>query len=169
MTHLPVWDLYTFERFFSVQINPVFHLMFFRNKMQNNLNLIFGFGNSILVLSFLIVAFLKEMLLWLVWGLVLYRACSYILKHIYFILILLSFVVFPPKGWNKDFIVFYFLCFSKTSMSFVFMLFKVFNVICFYAFQRLQCLLFLCFTRRQCLLFYALHDFNVNVLYFYAL
>ena len=120
MTHLPVWDLYTFERFFSVQINPVFHLMFFRNKMQNNLNLIFGFGNSILVLSFLIVAFLKEMLLWLVWGLVLYRACSYILKHIYFILILLSFVVFPPKGWNKDFIVFYFLCFSKTSMSFVF-------------------------------------------------
>ena len=44
MKHLPVWDSYTFERFSSIWINPVFPLMFFRNKMWNDLNLIFWFS-----------------------------------------------------------------------------------------------------------------------------
>ena len=59
MKHLPMWDLYTFERFLSIWMNPLFSLMFFRNKMQNDLNLIFGSVNSTFVLSFLIVAFSK--------------------------------------------------------------------------------------------------------------
>ena len=62
-------------RFSSIWMHPVFPLVFFRNKMRNDLNLIFGSVNSIFVLSFLIVAFWK-MLFWLVWGLILYKACS---------------------------------------------------------------------------------------------
>ena len=48
------------ERFSSIQLNPMFLLMLFRNKIQKCLNLIHGFENSIFVLSFLIVAFLKK-------------------------------------------------------------------------------------------------------------
>jgi len=40
MKHLLVWELYTFERFSSVYVNQVFSLMFFRNKMRIDLNLI---------------------------------------------------------------------------------------------------------------------------------
>ena len=85
MKHLSVWELYTSERFSSVWMNLVFPLMFFRNKMRIDLNLIFYYVNSNFVLSFLIVAFWK-MLFWSVWGLILYKTCSWFLKHIYFIL-----------------------------------------------------------------------------------
>ena len=40
MKHLLVWELYTFERFSSIWVNRVFSLMFFRNKMRIDLNLI---------------------------------------------------------------------------------------------------------------------------------
>ena len=40
MKHLPVWELYNFERFSSVWVNRVFSLIFFRNKIWINLNLI---------------------------------------------------------------------------------------------------------------------------------
>jgi len=63
MENLLVWELYTFERFSSIWMHPVFPIMFFRNKMWIDLNLIFGFVNSIFVLSFLIVEFWK-MLFW---------------------------------------------------------------------------------------------------------
>jgi len=43
MKHLLVWDLYNFERFYSIWMHLVFPLMFFRNKMRNDLNLIFWF------------------------------------------------------------------------------------------------------------------------------
>ena len=106
MKHLPVWNLYTFERFFSVWLNPVFPLMFFRNKMWNDLNLILGYENSILVLSFLIVVFLEKCCADRFWGLVLYQACSYLLKHICFVLVRLSFIFFSSKWWNKGLNVF---------------------------------------------------------------
>ena len=106
------------------------------------------------------------MLFWSVWGLVLYQACLYLLKHIYCILVLLSFVVFLPKSWKKDINVFcfyafqrlqifLFLCFSKISMSSVLYL------------QRLQCLLFLCLTKTSMSsVFMLVGDFNV--FYFYV-
>ena len=76
MKHLLMWELHTFEGFSSVWMHPVFPLMFFRNKMWNDLKShFFGSVNSIFVLSFLIFAFWK-MLFWSVWGLVLYKACS---------------------------------------------------------------------------------------------
>ena len=40
MKRLHVWKLFTFERFSFVEVNQVFCLMFFRNKMQIDLNLI---------------------------------------------------------------------------------------------------------------------------------
>ena len=76
-----IWNTFMCEnytpltRFSSVWMNLVFPLMFFRNKMQNYLNLICGSVNSIFVLSFLIVAFWK-ILFWSVWRLIHYKACS---------------------------------------------------------------------------------------------
>ena len=74
MKHLPVWELYTFERFSSIWMNRVFSLMFFRKKWKLIL-ISFGYVNFIFVLSFLIVAFCK-MLFWSICRLILYKACS---------------------------------------------------------------------------------------------
>ena len=65
--------------------------------MRNDLNLILGSENSILVLSFIIVAFLEKCCADRFGGLVLYQACSYLLKHICSILVGLSFIVFSSK------------------------------------------------------------------------
>ena len=55
-----------------------------------------------------------------------------------------------------------------TSMSSIFMLCKDFNVLCFYAFQRLQCLLFLCFS--ETLMSYVFMLYNTSrLLFFYTL
>ena len=59
MKHLSVWKLYTFERFSSIWMNQVFSLMFFRKKMQIDLNLIFVLWISSLCLNFSLLRFEK--------------------------------------------------------------------------------------------------------------
>jgi len=57
------------------------------------------------------------------------------------------------------------LWFSKTSMCYAFMLFKEFNVFCFYAFQRLQYLLLLCFSKTSMSSIFTLYKTSMSMSY----
>ena len=95
------WDLYTFERFSSIWISPLFLLIFFINKIRNDINLIFLVMKiPSLCFHFSLLHFWK-MLFRLVWGLILYKVCSYFLKHIYFMLILLLFIILKYFAWGE--------------------------------------------------------------------
>ena len=185
MKHFPVWDLYSFERFSSVWMNPMFPLMFFRNKMWNDLNLIFGSKNSIFALSFLVVHF---------WKMLCFRnkACSYSLKHILFYTYTIAICNFSVLclriskvlGWGKYLFLsvetrlhvfrFYAL---QDFMSSIFYALQDFMSFVFYALQdfmssifmlyKTSCLLFLYFARLLVFCFYALQDFMSSVFMLY--
>jgi len=94
MKHLHVWELYTFERFSSVWMHPMFPLMFFRRKMQIDLYLIFGYVNFIFVLSFLIFFILKKCYSNQFRDWFLKKHVNRFLKYAYFIHIQLLIVIF---------------------------------------------------------------------------
>ena len=124
--------------------------------MQKCLNLILGFDNSIFVLSFLIIAFVKKMCVVLidlgVWFL--NQACSHL------VYIFKDFNIFSLLHFQR------FQClqsftFSKTSMSSVLYIFKDFNVFSLLHFQRLQGLPSFTFARLQCLLSFMLFETSI--------
>ena len=125
--------------------------------MQKCLNLILGFDNSIFVLSFLIIAFVKKMCVVLidlgVWFL--NQACSHL------VYIFKDFNIFSLLHFQR------FQClqsftFSKTSMSSVLHIFKDFNVSSLLHFSKTSrsSMFYICKISMSAL-FYAFRDFSV--------
>jgi len=153
--------------------------------MQKCLSLVLGFENSIFVLSFLIVAFLKKNVVMIGLGVwistkhvrIYWNINVFYLLHfqrlqcllsLWFIRIqyLLSFMLSKTSMtsalWFMRIQCLLSFTLSKTSMSSVFYAFKDFNVFCLLRFQRLQCLLSLWFIRLQCLLFFTLSKTSMS-------